>query len=162
MKYSWEIPWYTIWPTASSAATQSIIQQLFGSSFLSPASTAISSIASNVVSSLRPGKHSASISSSLSSNRPTTTSRLMRAAFKEAFAYLAAPFFMPIAVGRAMVQPPGLNDQNQMIKRFARFLIKEFVLKGTEAEKEFQVSKAFFLYFISCYYHHYSHYFLFA
>jgi len=47
---------------------------------------------------------------------------------------------MPIAVGRAMVQPPGLPSENQMIKRFARYLVKEFVLKGTEAEKEFQVS----------------------
>jgi hypothetical protein len=65
----------------------------------------------------------------------------MRAAFKEAFAYLAAPFFMPIAVGRAMVQPPGLHDQQVLINRIARFLIKEFVLKGTQAEKEFQVRR---------------------
>lgn len=66
----------------------------------------------------------------------------MRAAFKEVVAYLAAPFFMPIAVGRAMMHPPGLPQQDKIMRRFARYLVREVVLgdKTQELEDHFKVS----------------------
>ena len=60
----------------------------------------------------------------LNSNVPgiSLQRRMLRALAKEAFAYLAAPLFMPGAISRALFQPEGLPQEQALLRRFGRFL----------------------------------------
>lgn len=154
-----ESPTTTIIKTAAKKKASKMIQQKFYDSVnanIISAAMLSSAGAFNKYSSPMYSKHQTHHSHRTSYLSPANTATssffrpVMRAVFKEAFAYLASPFFMPIAVGRAMLHPPGLPPQDKLMRRFARYLVREIVLGDKtqeELEENFKVSSFFFFFF---------------
>lgn len=53
----------------------------------------------------------------------------------EAFTYFAAPFFMPIAIGRAVRSPPGLGSNAAPLIRFGKFIFNSI---GRRKDRQFR------------------------
>ncbi|XP_015790069.1 uncharacterized protein LOC107366939 [Tetranychus urticae] len=66
----------------------------------------------------------------------TVASPLMKSLIKETLAYMAAPLFMPIAIGRTLRSPPGLGPDGSPVQRFARYLFKLATMKKNDAEEQ--------------------------
>lgn len=69
--------------------------------------------------------------------------RMLRALAKEAFAYMAAPLFMPVAFSRALFQPDGLSQDDAVLRRFGRYLANRLTRPSRNSAAQQQLNEGF-------------------